>query len=334
MFSPSGVASEVMSMNYPLLETINLTKVFKMGGIFKGSSFRAVDNVNLKMEFNEPIILSIVGESGCGKTTLARLLLNVIQPTSGIIKFEGKEITKMKKKSEILEFKRKVQPIFQNPFESFNPLNTVSRYLYASALKLQIAKDKEEAKEIVNEALISVGLNPEVLDRKPHEFSGGELQRISIVRALIPKPKLLITDEPVSMLDASIRMSVINLFLKLKKESNTYFIYITHDLATAYYISDFVAIMFRGSIVEYGFAHDVLSDPLHPYTEMLLNSTPDISKKWTGRVILSGLELKEFESLGCKFWRRCPYASDKCKLTRPEMIEPKSNRMVACFRYQ
>jgi peptide/nickel transport system ATP-binding protein len=333
MFSPIRIG-EVISMNYPLIETIGLTKVFKIGGLFRGTNLKAVDNVNIIIDSSEPIVLSIVGESGCGKTTLARLLLKIIQPTSGTIRFEGEDITKIKKKTKLIEFKRKVQPIFQNPFESFNPLNTVGRYLYASALKLQIAENKEEARKIINEALIQVGLNPDVtLDKKPHEFSGGELQRICIARALIPKPKLIIADEPVSMLDASIRMSIINLFLKLKKELNTFFIYITHDLATAYYISDFIAIMFRGSIIEYGPAHSVLSDPLHPYTEMLLNSIPDISKKWSGRVLLSGLELKEFEAVRCKFLDRCPYANDKCRSVSPEMIKLKNNRMVLCLRY-
>jgi len=325
----------VKGMEYPLLETINLTKVFKIGGIFKGTNLKAVDNVNLRIESDEPVILSIVGESGCGKTTLAKLILKLLQPTSGTIKFEGEDITKIKGKSKMVEFKRKVQPIFQNPFESFNPLRTVDKYLYASALKLQVAKDKEEAEEIIRETLSSVGLNPEVaFGKKPHEFSGGELQRISIARALISKPKLIIADEPVSMLDASIRMSIINLFLKLKKEFNTYFIYITHDLATAYYISDFIAIMFRGSIVEYGLAHEVLSDPLHPYTETLVNSIPDIRKRWNGKIALSGLELKEFEAVGCKFWRRCPYSNDRCKSSAPKLIKLKNGRMVACFRYQ
>lgn len=324
-----------MSAEPLLLETINLTKVFKIGGIFKGANIRAVDNVNLSIKHNEPIVLSIVGESGCGKTTLAKLLLKVIQPTSGIIRFEGEDITRIRKKSKILEFKRKVQPIFQNPFESFNPLHTVGRYLYASAFKLKVAKSREEAEKIIHESLISVGLNPDMaLNKRPYEFSGGELQRVSIARALISKPKLIIADEPVSMLDASMRMSIINLFLRLKKELNTYFIYITHDLATAYYISDFVAVMFRGSIVEYGPAHDVLSNPLHPYTEILLNSAPDISKKWTGKVLLSGLEYKEFESVGCKFWYRCPYANDKCKSFRPEIIKLENDRTVLCFKYQ
>lgn len=321
-------------MEHLLLETVNLTKVFKIGGIIGGTRLTAVDNVNLKINPEKPVILSIVGESGCGKTTLSKLVLRLLEPTSGRVIFENRDIFNMKKKSDKIEFMRKVQPIFQNPFESFNPLKKVDNYLRNTALKLHVAKDKEEASEIANASLLSVGLDPElVLGKRPHEFSGGELQRVSVARALIPKPKLVIADEPVSMVDASIRMSIINLFLKLKEDLNTCFIYITHDLSTAYYIGDFIAIMFRGNIVEYGPAHQVLTDPLHPYAETLIKSIPDINRKWSGEIKMSGLELKEFGAAGCKFSYRCPYADDRCRSNRPEMTGLKNGRSVMCFRY-
>jgi len=323
-----------MVMNQSLLETVNLTKVFKIGGIIGGTKLTAVDNVNLRIDSENPAILSIVGESGSGKTTLSRLILRLVEPTFGRVMFENRNIFDIKRKMEVMEFMQKVQPIFQNPYESFNPLKKIDSCLYNTALKLHVAENKEEASERVKDSLSSVGLDPElVLGKKPHELSGGELQRVSIARVLIPKPKLVIADEPVSMVDASIRMSIINLFLDLKKDLETYFIYITHDLSTAYYIGDLIAIMFRGNIVEYGPAHEVLSDPLHPYTETLIESIPDISRKWSEEIKMSGFELKEFEAAGCKFWYRCPYATTRCQSNGPKMIELKNGRSVMCFRY-
>jgi peptide/nickel transport system ATP-binding protein len=316
-----------------LLKVENLTKVFRIGGIVLGTRLTAVDNVSFYLEHGKSKIMSIVGESGCGKTTLAKMMLRILEPTGGKILLEGRDIFKLKKKQEKW-FKQTIQPIFQNPLEAFNPLIRVDDYLFNTATNLCDASNKEEAIKIVDESLSSVGLDLErVIGKFPREFSGGELQRMSVARALIPKPKIIIADEPVSNVDASIRMNIVNLFLDLKSKYNISFIYITHDLSTAYYISDLIAIMYRGSIVEYGSAEIVMTDPLHPYTETLLQAVPRIGEKWDGKIKLSGIEVKEFEATGCKFSFRCPYVKDSCRQKRPPLTALKDGREVACFRY-
>ena len=298
---------------HSLLDIRNVTKVFKIGGVFFGSELTAVDHVNLSMPADKKLVLSIVGESGSGKTTLARMILGIIRPTSGSILYRGKDIFKLRGEERKL-FMKEVQPIFQNPYEAFNPLRKVDSYLYSTALRFKIAS-RDEVEDVVDEALGMVGLSlGKVKGKYPHEFSGGELQRVSIARALITRPKLLVADEPVSMVDATLRMSILNIFLDLKEKSYASIIYITHDLATAYYVSDYIMVMYRGNVMEFGDAEDVLENPLHPYTRVLLESLPKVDprQRWREEIKLSGLEVKEFEALGCKFANRCPYAKEMC----------------------
>lgn len=315
----------------PLLEARNVTMVFRIGGLIFGSKLTAVDNVTLTLEEDEAKVVSLVGESGSGKTTLSRILLGLIKPTRGTVFYRGNDLFKLKG-SRLMEFRKEVQPIFQNPFEAFNILKKVDRYLMGTALNYGIAEDEREAEKKVDEALHIVGLSlEEVKGKYPHEFSGGELQRVSIARALITDPKVLIADEPVSMIDASLRMEVINILLDLKRERKMSILYITHDLATAYYVSDEIAVMYRGSIIEYGSAGEVLTKPLHPYTKILLECLPkpDPKNRWKEEIKLSGLEVKEFEALGCKFANRCPHATNQCFQERPPTINI-GGRLVAC----
>jgi len=317
-----------------LLKIDNVSKVFRIGNVLSSTRMTAVDNINLSISSEKPVILSIVGESGSGKTTLARMILRLLEPTSGRIYLQGRDLFSLRDSESLVEFKRTVQPIFQNPYETFNPLKSVSQYLYDTVSNLRITEDQKDADEIISETLASVNLDlPTVKGKFPSQFSGGELQRISIARALIPKPRLIVADEPVSMLDASLRMNIINLFDALKNTYNISFIYITHDLSTAYYISDFVAIMYRGCIVEYGPSDLILMNPMHPYTKLLISSVAETERKWNENIKLSGIESQEFLMTGCKFALRCEEKEEICNRERPPEILLADGRMVSCFKY-
>ena len=265
-----------------ILKTEGLRKVYHLGNFPRNIPIHALNDVNLNIESDEPVIISVVGESGSGKTTLAKVILRLVEPTSGRVTVQDRVLVgeRGKGKPEKTEFLSTVQPIFQNPFEAFSRYRTVDSYLYETATRVK-KLNKQGAIDAVEEALASVGLEyKDVRGKYPNQFSGGELQRISIARALIPRPGIIVADEPVSMIDASRRMIIINLFLSLKQEYRTSILYITHDLATAYYISDYIAVMNHGSIVEFGKARQVLSDPQHAYTRLLLDSIPTTRKKW------------------------------------------------------
>ena len=263
-----------------LLAVEGVSRTYSRGGLFGRDSFRAVDSVSFALSAEKPEIFTIVGESGSGKTTLSRMILNLVAPTSGTIRFRGQDVTHLRGRKSRLAFMSAVQPIFQNPFEAFNPLQRVDRYLLTTARHFAGARRQEEAEAIADRALQKVGLSfAEVNRRFPHELSGGQLQRAAIARALIPGPALIVADEPVSMVDASLRMSIVSLFKTLRDDLKVSIVYITHDLATAYYISDRIIIMQKGKVVESGDARTVLDDPRHPYSILLKASvlSPDIA---------------------------------------------------------
>jgi ABC-type oligopeptide transport system ATPase subunit len=265
-----------------ILKTEHLHKVYQLGSFPRNVRINALNDVNLSIESDEPVIVSVVGESGSGKTTLAKVLLRLVEPTAGTVTVYDRVVASDKRQHRPAktEFLSTVQPIFQNPFEAFSRYRAVDAYLYETATRVK-RLGKADAIQAMEEALASVGLEyQDVRGKYPNQFSGGELQRISIARALIPHPGMIIADEPVSMIDASRRMLIINLFLSLKQEYKTSILYITHDLATAYYISDYIAVMNHGSIVEFGSAKQVLSNPQHAYTQLLLDSIPTLKRKW------------------------------------------------------
>ena len=256
-----------------LLAVQDVGKVYAMGGLLGRNLVHAVNGVSFTLETGKPEIFTIIGESGSGKTTLARMILNLAQPSSGSIRFRGQDLAQIRGGKARMAFMGAMQPIFQNPFEAFNPLKRVDRYLLMTARRFRGARRGVEAERLADEALRKVGLSfAEVKGRFPHELSGGQLQRTAIARSLISQPSLIIADEPVSMVDASLRMSIVNLFKSLRDELRVSIIYITHDLATAYYISDRIIIMQKGVVVEAGDARAVLDHPRHPYAILLKSS--------------------------------------------------------------
>lgn len=259
-------------MSAPLLAVDHVGMTYVVGGLLARRTVRAVDDVNLRLDVGKPEILAVIGESGSGKTTLARMILTLVKPTDGTIRFLGTDVARIRGNRARANFMRRVQPIFQNPFEAFNPLTRLDRYLFMTARRFAGASGVA-IEGAADQALRQVGLSlAEVKGRFPHELSGGQLQRIAIARALISRPALIVADEPVSMVDASLRMSIVNLLKALRDELKVSIVYITHDLATAYYISDRVLIMQRGRVVETGVAREVLANPQHPYSRLLKDS--------------------------------------------------------------
>jgi ABC-type oligopeptide transport system ATPase subunit len=267
-----------------IIKTESLNKEFTLGGFPRSIKIKALNDVNINVASDEPVIISVVGESGSGKTTLAKVILRLVQPTSGQVSISNQLVAGKGARPDKTQFLRTVQPIFQNPFEAFNRYRTIDQYLYETATRV-LKLGQLEAVKAIEEALAAVGLEyNDVRGKYPNQFSGGELQRASVARALIPHPTLIIADEPVSMIDASRRMIIINLFLALKQEYKTSFLYITHDLATAYYISDYIAVMNHGRVVEFGEAKQVLQNPQHDYTRLLLASIPSVTRKWADEI--------------------------------------------------
>jgi peptide/nickel transport system ATP-binding protein len=265
-------------MTAPLLEVDAVVRTYRSGVLSRRRN-TAVDGVSLRLEAGRPEILTIVGESGSGKTTLARMILGMVAPSAGTIRFQGADLSARRGRQARLAFMKQVQPVFQNPFEAFNPMKRVDRYLFATARRMAGLRGATATADAADAALKSVGLSlAEVRGRFPHELSGGQLQRVAIARALISRPALLVADEPVSMIDASLRASIVNLLRDLRDRLGVSIIYITHDLATAYYISDRILIMQRGRAVETGDARTVLDNPHHPYSQLLKASvlSPDV----------------------------------------------------------
>jgi len=313
-----------------LLEIKNVSKIFRVGGVLAGKKLVAVDDVSLSIDDDKPTILSIVGESGCGKTTLCKMILRLHKPDLGDIVLQNKAY-QHKKSYKPKAFRLDVQPIFQNPYETFSHRKPVDSYLYNTALRLGICRSRTEASELIDDVLKSVGMSLAVVRKKyPAQFSGGELQRISIARALITRPKLIIADEPVAAIDASMKMNIINLFKELKDKYKVSFVYITHDLSTAYYVSDYIATLYKGSLIEYGPARVIMDAPAHPYTELLMNAVPRIGDKWTDAEILPESEDIELGKADCKFYARCPYADEICLTGKTIRQSLSGGRMVLC----
>ena len=321
-----------------LLELRNVSKIFG-GGLFNRSNVTvAVDDVSLAIPDDQPTITAIAGESGSGKTTLARLLLGVIPPTSGQVLYQDEDIQRMPSR-DWLNFRREVQPIFQDPFEAYNPFYTVDHVLQRPIRNFKLANSAQERTERIAESLRMVGLQPdETLGRYPHQLSGGQRQRVMVARALLLRPRIILADEPVSMVDASLRATILRSIRDLNRDFGISVIYITHDLTTAYQMCDNIIVMYRGGVAEAGSVEEVIQNPKHPYTQLLIDSVPQPDPKaaWGEEDDESVERLDENAILTdqCRFAPRCKYAMDECSTTTPNLRVIGPNQLASCFLYK
>jgi oligopeptide/dipeptide ABC transporter ATP-binding protein len=315
-----------------LLELRNVSKTYTQG-IINPKSTVALQDISLTLKEDKPTIMTVAGESGSGKTTLAMLLLGFITPTTGQIIYRGKDITQLTGEDK-LAFRREVQAVFQDPFAVFNPFYTVDHLLTVPIKKFKLAKTKAQARDKMDEALTAVGLRSEdVLGRFPHQLSGGQRQRINVARALLLKPRLLVADEPVSMVDASLRASILETLRNLQRDHGVSIIYITHDLTTAFHIAKSIIVLYRGGVMEAGNVDEVIKSPQHPYTRLLVDSIPwpNLNQRW-GTDTIKARETGG-SATGCPFRSRCPVAMDKCAV-QPPLFQMHKTQAAACYLHE
>lgn len=317
-----------------LIEVENLKTYFPVkSGVFKKTRgyVHAVDDISFSV--NEQETFALVGESGCGKSTTGRSILRIIDPTSGSINFDGKDVLSLTKK-EMRKMRKDMQLIFQNPYSSLNPRMTVQKLL-EEPLKTHFAMTQKEVDEEVLWVMFKVGLSKDQLERYPHQFSGGQRQRISIARAIISKPKFVVADEPVSALDVSIQSQILNLLIELQKDLKLTYVFISHDLNVVRHISNSLAVMYLGRIVEKGLTEEIFENPMHPYTQALLSAVPSkdplIKKK---RIILKGTVPSPINPpRGCPLYLRCHKAMNICKENNPTLKRMEGSHETACHLY-
>jgi peptide/nickel transport system ATP-binding protein len=320
-------------MTSTALEVSHLSKRFPASTGLRGKSFvHAVDDVSF--ELRPGTITALVGESGSGKSTVARLLARLYVPSDGTISFLGRDVVRDKTRGEVLKYRSQVQMIFQDPFGSLNPVKTIRHHI-ERPLRIHKIVPSDQIESRTYELLETVGLVPaaHVAEKFPHQLSGGQRQRVAIARALAVEPKVLLADEPTSMLDVSIRIGILNLMLDLKEEHEIAFLYVTHDLASARYLADDILVMYAGQIVESGPIEEVLAEPLHPYTQLLLSAVPDPATGLeTNRIeIRKGLASAAVDPPdGCRFVQRCPIAIDVCSRVTPLLVEALPDRSARC----
>ena len=324
-------------MSEPLLRVENLKKYFPVRRnileVLRKEPVRYVKAVDgISFEIGRGEVLALIGESGCGKTTAGRTVLRLIEPTDGKIIFDGTDITELSRE-EMRPFRRRMQIIFQDPYASLSPRMKIGDAIAHPLLVHGIA-EKEEAKEIALRMLKRVGLTPEdeFYDRYPHHLSGGQRQRVVIARAMILKPEFVVADEAVSMIDVSMRASILELLESFREEYNLSQLFITHDIAVGKLIADRIAVMYLGKIVEIGPTEEVLKNPAHPYTMALIQAVPSIARRKKEKKLKITGEVPNAANppSGCRFHPRCPFATEECRTKEPELVEIGHNHFVAC----
>ncbi len=311
----------------PLLEAKHVTKRY--------GAMAALSDLSMTIDTTRPAITAVVGESGSGKTTLARIILGLVPPSEGEVLYNGQPMARLSGPQR-RQFRRDVQAVFQDPYEVYNPFYRVDHVLTTPVRNFNLASSRAEARAMIENALRAVGLRPEeILGRYPHQLSGGQRQRIMVARAVLMKPKLIVADEPVSMVDASLRATILTSLRKLTDEMGISIIYITHDLATAYQVSDNILVMYRACVAEAGAVERVVKHPQHPYTQLLISSIPQVS---TTRDWLDDEGDQKTAATpsphGCRFVERCPVAMPKCGTTLPPLYRTEPTRAAACFQHE
>lgn len=314
----------------PLLELCNASKFFAGGALGRDRKL-ALERLSFAIDADHPTITAIVGESGSGKTTLARLLLGLIEPSEGEVRYKGRSLGSLSRVGR-RDFRHDVQAIFQDPYEVYNAFYRVDHVLTTPVRKFGLAATRLERQQLIEQALRAVGLRPEeILGRYPHQLSGGQRQRIMVARALLLKPRLIVADEPVSMVDASLRATILGSLRKLHAEMGISIVYITHDLATAYQLAETILVLYRASVAEAGDVELVVKAPQHPYTQLLINSIPRVSteRNWGAD---EGRFAEGVSGHGCKFADRCSVRLPHCLEAPPPLYRTDPRRAAACFR--
>jgi peptide/nickel transport system ATP-binding protein len=326
-------------MAEPLLEIRNATKIYG-GGFWKSKATTvALQDFNLTIDDRPATITTIAGESGSGKTTLANLVLGFTKITGGQIVYKGVDVGTMDKQ-QLMDYRREVQAVFQDPYSVYNPFYRVKHIFDMSIKNFQLAKGKAQSDALIEEALNVVGMRgEEVLEKYPHQLSGGQRQRMMVARAYMLKPRLIVADEPVSMVDASLRAMILDIMLRLRDQHNISFLYITHDLSTAYQIGDRINLLYQGAIAERGRTTGVIENPKHPYVQLLIDSipVPDPSVKWGGEEVttLDDEQMRVSVKSGCRFYGRCAHHMDRCLEAAPPLYAVDGpGHEAACYLYE
>jgi len=318
-------------MSDKLLEIRNVSKIY--GPVDSG--LVALHDFSLSIPKRPAEIVTIAGESGSGKSTLANLVLGFTAPTAGTITFDGMDVGSATA-ADMRDYHRQVQAVFQDPFAVYNPFYRVRHVFDIVVRNFKLTKEKTQARDMIEESLNAVGLTgDDVLQKYPHQLSGGQRQRVMMARAYMLKPKLIVADEPVSMVDASLRASILDVMMKLRDEGGISFLYITHDLSTAFQIGDKIVLFYQGTVAEEGNAVEVISDPKHPYVQLLIDSVPkpDPAVRWQGEIELPAEEeMRSAKTKGCRFYPRCPHRMDRCLTQLPPLYPVgKPGHVASCY---